>query len=116
MLNTTVVAMAEEPNGIRVTFEGPEVQEPQQVFDKVLIAVGRRPKSRVWVGTHPRQDHATRFIPVDAQRRTADPTISAIGDVTGEPMLAHKATHEGRVAVERSLDTTWRLSRTRSLQ
>ena len=99
MLNTTVVAMHEEPHGIRVTFEGPEVQEPQQVFDKVLVAVGRRPNAQGLGLENTRVEITPRgFITVDAQRRTAEPTIYAIGDVAGEPMLAHKASHEGRVA------------------
>jgi len=99
MLNTTVVAMHAEPNGIRVTFEGSEVQEPQQVFDKVLVAVGRRPNVQ-GLGLENTRVEITPggFITVDAQRRTTEPTIYAIGDVAGEPMLAHKASHEGRVA------------------
>jgi len=100
MLNTTVVAMHEEPNGIRVTFEGSEVQEPQQLFDKVLVAVGRRPNAQGLGLENTRVELTPRgFITVDAQRRTTEPTIYAIGDVAGEPMLAHKASHEGRVAV-----------------
>ena len=99
MLNTTVVAMHAEPNGIRVTFEGSEVQEPQQVFDKVLVAVGRRPNVQ-GLGLENTRVEITPggFITVDAQCRTTEPTIYAIGDVAGEPMLAHKASHEGRVA------------------
>jgi dihydrolipoamide dehydrogenase len=100
MLNTTVVAMQAEPNGIRVTFEGSEIQEPQQVFDKVLVAVGRRPNAQGLGLENTRVEITPRgFITVDAQRRTSEPTIYAIGDVAGEPMLAHKAAHEGRVAV-----------------
>jgi dihydrolipoamide dehydrogenase len=100
MLNTTVVAMREEPNGIRVTFEGSEVQEPQQLFDKVLVAVGRRPNAQGLGLENTRVEITPRgFLTVDAQRRTTEPTIYAIGDVAGEPMLAHKASHEGRVAV-----------------
>jgi dihydrolipoyl dehydrogenase len=100
MLNTTVVAMREEPNGIRVTFEGSEVQEPQQVFDKVLVAVGRRPNAQDLGLENTRVEITPRgFLTVNAQRRTTEPTIYAIGDVAGEPMLAHKASHEGRVAV-----------------
>lgn len=100
MLNTKVVKVAEDPNGIRVTLEG-DASEKEQVFDRVLVAVGRRPNSKI-----PGLD-ATRvnvdqkgFIETDGQRRTAEPTIFAIGDVAGEPMLAHKASHEARVAVE----------------
>ena len=101
MLNTTVAAVKEGPNGIHVTFDGPEVKEREKVFEKVLVSVGRKPnseiagldKTRVQVG--PRG-----FIQVNKQLQTDDPAIFAIGDVVGEPMLAHKASHEGRVAVE----------------
>ena len=99
MLNTKVVGMKEEKKGIRVTFEGGSIKE--QVFEKVLVSVGRKPNSnniglentKVEIDSHG-------FIKVDAQRRTAEQMIFAIGDVAGEPMLAHKATHEGRVAAE----------------
>src|SRR5262249_35678640 len=100
-VNTTVAAVKEESNGIRVTFEGSEVKEQERVFDKVLVSVGRKPnseipgleKTKVQVG--PRG-----FIEVNTQLRTDDPSIYAIGDVVGEPMLAHKASHEGRTAIE----------------
>jgi dihydrolipoamide dehydrogenase len=100
MLNTKVVKVAEEKNGIRVTFEG-DVKETEQVFDRVLVAVGRRPNSKIpgLESTKVKVD-AKGFIETDGQRRTAEPTIFAIGDVAGEPMLAHKASHEARVAVE----------------
>lgn len=101
MLNTTVTALQQGPCGIRATFEGAQVQEPQQLFDKVLIAVGRRPNTAdLGLEQTGVEIDARGFIKVDAQRRTAEPTIYAIGDVAGEPMLAHKASHEGRVAVE----------------
>jgi dihydrolipoamide dehydrogenase len=101
MLNTTVVAMHEAPNGINVTFEGASVQQPQQVFEKVLVAVGRRPNAQDLGLENTRVEVNQRgFISVDAQRRTAEPSVYAIGDVAGEPMLAHKAAHEGRIAVE----------------
>lgn len=100
MLNTKVMKVAEEKKGIRVTFEG-DVPEKEQVFDRVLVAVGRRPNSRIpgLESTQVKVD-AKGFIETDGQRRTAEPTIFAIGDVAGEPMLAHKASHEARVAVE----------------
>ena len=100
MLNTKVVKVAEEANGIRVTFEG-DVQEREQVFDRVLVAVGRRPNSTVpgLDSTGVKIDQKG-FIETDGQRRTAEPSIFAIGDVAGEPMLAHKASHEARVAIE----------------
>jgi dihydrolipoamide dehydrogenase len=100
MLNTKVVKVAEEKNGIRVTFEG-DVAEKEKVFDRVLVAVGRRPNSKIpgLEATRVKVD-AKGFIETDPQRRTAEPSIFAIGDVAGEPMLAHKASHEARVAVE----------------
>jgi len=100
MLNTKVVKVADEGSGIRVTFEG-DVAEKEQVFDRVLVAVGRRPNSEIpgLEATRVKVD-AKGFIETDGQRRTAEPTIFAIGDVAGEPMLAHKASHEARVAVE----------------
>jgi dihydrolipoamide dehydrogenase len=101
MLNTTVKGIKEEPNGIRVTFEGAEVQEKEQVFEKVLVCVGRKPNSQIG-GLDKTQVKVNQrgFIEVNKQLQTADPNIYAIGDVVGEPMLAHKASHEGRTAVE----------------
>jgi dihydrolipoamide dehydrogenase len=116
LLDTKVVKVAEEKgdaakNGIRVTFEGDVTKErregvpadsvEEQVFDRVLVAVGRRPNSKI-PGLDTTQVKVTPqgFIETDPQRRTAEPNIFAIGDVAGEPMLAHKASHEARVAVE----------------
>jgi dihydrolipoamide dehydrogenase len=101
VLETRVTSVVEEPEGLRVRFEGPGAGEPEQVFDKVLVAVGRKPNSAIpgLEGTKVEVD-ARGFILVDEQRRTHEPAIFAIGDVAGEPMLAHKASHEGRVAVE----------------
>jgi dihydrolipoamide dehydrogenase len=100
MLNTKVVKVAEEKNGIRVTFEG-DVAEKEQIFDRVLVAVGRRPNSKIpGLETTQVKVAPNGFVEIDGQRRTAEPNIFAIGDVAGEPMLAHKASHEARVAVE----------------
>jgi dihydrolipoamide dehydrogenase len=101
MVNTKVVKVADEGGkGIRVTFEG-DVPEKEQVFDRVLVAVGRRPNSKIpGLETTRVKVAANGFIETDEQRRTAEPNIFAIGDVAGEPMLAHKASHEARVAVE----------------
>ena len=103
LLNTRVVEMKAEKKGIRVTFEGEGIAPDarQQLFDRVLVAVGRRPNSAIpgLDRTRVRTDERG-FIVVDEQRRTDEPSIFAIGDVVGEPMLAHKASHEGRVAVE----------------
>jgi dihydrolipoamide dehydrogenase len=100
MLNTKVVKVVEDGAGIRVTFEG-DVAEKEHVFDRVLVAVGRRPNSNVpGLETTAVKVDAKGFIETDPQRRTAERSIFAIGDVAGEPMLAHKASHEARVAVE----------------
>jgi len=101
LLNTTVAAVKQEPNGIRVTFDGPEVKEAEKLFDKVLVSVGRKPNSEI-PGLEKTQVKVGRrgFIQVNKQLQTVDPAIYAIGDVVGEPMLAHKASHEGRTAVE----------------
>ena len=103
LLKTKVVSTKEAKDGIAVTFEGelPEGVAKEQTFDRVLVSVGRKPnsavpgleKTRVKVGQRG-------FIEVDEARRTAEPTIYAIGDVVGEPMLAHKASHEARVAID----------------
>lgn len=100
-LGTKVAEMAEEKDGIRVRFEGANVKEPVQTFDRVLVSVGRKPNSSdLGLEKTKVKVNARGFIEIDGQRRTAEPSIFAIGDVAGEPMLAHKATHEGRVAVE----------------
>jgi dihydrolipoyl dehydrogenase len=102
-LNTRVVQMKAEKDGVHVTFEGEGVKggSTQQVFDRVLVSVGRRPNSKIPGLDSTRVKVNERgFIVVDEQLRTDEPSIFAIGDVVGEPMLAHKASHEGRVAVE----------------
>jgi dihydrolipoamide dehydrogenase len=100
LLNTRVVQMKAEAGGIRVTFDA-GAGTRDEVFDRVLVAVGRRPNASVpgLDKTRVRLDERG-FIVVDEQMRTAEPSIFAIGDVVGEPMLAHKASHEGRLAVE----------------
>jgi dihydrolipoamide dehydrogenase len=100
-LNTTVVEMKEVDDGIQVLFQGAGAKGPQPVYEKVLVSVGRKPVTQGLGLEHTRVEIDARgFVKVDGQRRTDEPTIYAIGDVAGEPMLAHKATHEGRVAVE----------------
>ncbi|MDP1569948.1 MAG: dihydrolipoyl dehydrogenase [Vicinamibacterales bacterium] len=100
MLATKVTSMKEAKKGITVAFDG-EGAPAEQTYDYVLVSIGRRPNSKV-----PGLDrtkvtvNAKGFIETDPQRRTAEPTIFAIGDVAGEPMLAHKASHEARVAIE----------------
>lgn len=101
MVKTKVAELKEEGDQIKVRFEGLHVEKPEQHFDRVLVAVGRRPNSEKLGLENTRvQLDPKGFIQVDRQRRTAEPRIFAIGDVAGEPMLAHKASHEGRVAVE----------------
>lgn len=100
LLETTVTALADHGDGVTVTLKGKDGESAQR-FDRVLVAVGRVPNSdvpgldRTAVGRDARG-----FVVVDGQRRTAEPTIFAVGDLVGEPMLAHKASHEARIAVE----------------
>jgi dihydrolipoamide dehydrogenase len=101
MLNTTVASMTEEKDGVKVVFEGDKALLPEATYDKVLVSVGRRPNSEGFGLENTKvvvNDNG--FIEVDGQLRTGEPSIYAIGDVVGEPMLAHKASHEGRTAVE----------------
>ena len=100
MLSTKVTGMKAAKNGITVTFEG-EGAPKSESYDYVLVSIGRRPNSKIdgLEKTKVKVD-AKGFIETDGQRRTAEPTVFAIGDVAGEPMLAHKASHEARVAIE----------------
>jgi len=99
-LNTKVAKLEPKPEGLLATFDG-EIKPQLQMFNRVLMAVGRRPnggeigaeRAGVAVDAHG-------YIAVDQQQRTNVPHIFAIGDVCGEPMLAHKATHEAKVAAE----------------
>ncbi|NQU38519.1 MAG: dihydrolipoyl dehydrogenase [Lentisphaerae bacterium] len=98
-LETRVTSMKESKKGIVVQFSGKH--EGEATFDKVLVAVGRRPSTEGLALEHVGVTLDEKgFIQVDAQRRTSVPTIYAVGDVAGQPMLAHKATHEGKVAAE----------------
>ncbi|OIP08521.1 MAG: dihydrolipoyl dehydrogenase [Betaproteobacteria bacterium CG2_30_59_46] len=100
LLNTSVVALEAKKAGILVTFGGEKAPAPQ-LFDRVLVAVGRRPNGKL-IGAENAgvQTDDQGFIPVDKQQRTNVPHIFAIGDIVGQPMLAHKASHEGKVAAE----------------
>jgi dihydrolipoamide dehydrogenase len=101
LLNTTVASLKDEGSGIRATFEGAEVKEREKVFERVLVSVGRKPNSEIPGLEKTRVQLGPRgFIQVNQQLQTDDPGVYAIGDVVGEPMLAHKASHEGRTAVE----------------
>jgi dihydrolipoamide dehydrogenase len=99
-VNTKVAGLKATPDGIVATLEGEGVESPQ-TFDRVLVSVGRIPNGK-GIGLENTKAKVTDrgFIEVDAQRRTADPKLFAIGDVAGEPMLAHKATREAKVAIE----------------
>ena len=101
MLGTKVAKIEPTAKNVKITFENPDGKTSQQTYDKILIAVGRKPNSND-LGLEKTKIKITPkgFIQVDLQRRTTDPAIFAIGDVAGEPMLAHKASHEGRVAVD----------------
>jgi dihydrolipoamide dehydrogenase len=101
MLETGVTGMEPTDEGIRVSFEGKNAPDEPQVYGKVLVAVGRRPNGRL-IGAEQAgvQVDERGFIPVDKQMRTNVPHIFAIGDIVGNPMLAHKASHEGKVAAE----------------
>ena len=101
MLKTRTVAAEATPNGIKVRFEGEKAPAEPQVYDMVLVAVGRSPNGRSIAAENAGVAVSERgFIPVDKQMRTNMPNIFAIGDIVGQPMLAHKAVHEGHVAAE----------------
>jgi dihydrolipoamide dehydrogenase len=100
LLKTRVTAVAAEAGGLRVTFDGPDGIS-NDLFDRLLVAVGRRPSGKM-VGAEAAGVAVDErgFIAVDKQMRTNVPHIFAIGDVVGQPMLAHKAVHEAKVAAE----------------
>ncbi len=100
LLATGVVRVEALPEGLRVTFEGGKAPPPQ-TYDRVLVAVGRSPNGKLIGAQAAGVTVSDRgFIPVDRQMRTNVPHIYAIGDIAGPPMLAHKATHEAKVAAE----------------
>ena len=100
LLGTKVTGVEATKAGIRVTFAGDKAPEPQ-VYDYVLVAVGRSPNGKLIGADSAGVKVSDRgFIPVDKQLRTNVPHIFAIGDIVGQPMLAHKATHEAKVAAE----------------
>ncbi len=99
-LKTRVSKIEALKNGLKVHFEGEQAPEPQ-LYDRVLMAVGRRPNGRdVGADAAGVSVNERGFIPVNIQMRTNVPHIYAIGDIVGDPMLAHKAVHEGKVAAE----------------
>ena len=101
LLNTTVASVKDEGTGIRATLRAQDGNVQEKVFDRVLVSVGRKTNSEIpglektGVTLGPKG-----FIQVNKQLQTTDSSVYAIGDVVGEPMLAHKASHEGRTAVE----------------
>jgi len=99
-LKTKVVSMAENENGVDVTFEG-DIDTPCQTFDRVLVAIGRKPvSSDIGLENTGVEVDGKGIVIVDDRQRTTDERIFAVGDVAGGMMLAHKATREGKVAAE----------------
>src|SRR5688500_13840301 len=109
LLDTKVVSMKEAKNGITVSLEGPSTSSgaKERTFDRVLVSIGRRPNSAI-AGLDRTQVQVDKrgFIAIDPSRRTDEPSIYAIGAGVGEPMLAPKATHDGRVAVDATAGET----------
>ncbi|NQV32341.1 MAG: dihydrolipoyl dehydrogenase [Phycisphaeraceae bacterium] len=101
LLETRVAQMEESGTGVKVSLEAKDGKVTEQTYSKVLVAIGRRPTT-AGLGLEHTQVKVNEqgFIEIDNQARTAEPTIFAIGDVAGQPMLAHKATAEAKVAVE----------------
>ncbi len=100
LLNTGVTDMKAADDGIHVSMKAGEKTETQ-VFDRVLVAIGRRPNGKlIGAGAAGVEVNQQGFIPVDKQMRTQVPHIYAIGDIVGQPMLAPKAVHEGKIAAE----------------
>jgi dihydrolipoamide dehydrogenase len=99
-VNTRVTSVDASKKGLHVTFEGSKIPE-NKVFDRLLVSTGRIPNGNL-IGAEAAGVEVTErgFIPVDKQMRTNVPHIFAIGDIIGQPMLAHKATHEAKVAAE----------------
>ena len=99
--STKVARVDPTDNEITVHFEGTDGNEFSEVFDTVLVSVGRKPNTAILALENAGISLTDRgFIPVNEKRQTEVPKIYAIGDITGDPMLAHKATHEGKVAAE----------------
>ena len=99
-LKTKVVALSAEKNGLKAEFDG-DSKPKSSIYEKVLVAVGRTPNGKI-IGAESAGINvdSSGFIAVNKQMQTNVPNIYAIGDITGNPMLAHKATHEGKLAAE----------------
>jgi dihydrolipoamide dehydrogenase len=101
MLSTKVAKMEAKNDGIHVDFEGEAAPKETQIYDRVLVSIGRKPNGKnIGAENAGVAVNEWGFIPVDKQQRTNVNYIFAIGDIVGQPMLAHKATHEGKVAAE----------------
>jgi len=101
MLSTKVASMEAKKDGIHVSFEGEDAPKGKEVYDRVLVSIGRRPNGgKIGAENAGVAVDERGFIAVDKQQRTNVPHIFAIGDIVGQPMLAHKATHEAKVAAE----------------
>jgi dihydrolipoamide dehydrogenase len=100
-LRTKVAKLEEAPGGIKAFLEGPDVADKEPVFERVLVAIGRKPNTaEIGLDKAGVEIDDKGFIKVNEQRRSTSERIFAVGDVAGEPMLAHKATHEGKIAAE----------------
>src|SRR5690606_9384330 len=101
LLSTKVEAVSAKPDAIEVSFSGAQAPAEARQFDAVLVAVGRTPNGKLIDAEKAGVQVDERgFIPVNAYLQTNVPHIYAIGDIVGQPMLAHKATHEGHAAAE----------------
>ena len=101
LVDSKVARFDDQYDRVRVVLEGRGIENPEQDFDRVLVSIGRTPNSQDLGLEHTRVDvDEAGFVRVDTRLRTSDPSIFAIGDLVGQPMLAHKASHEGRTAVE----------------
>ncbi|MGB3724763.1 MAG: dihydrolipoyl dehydrogenase [Glaciecola sp.] len=101
MLSTKVTSVTAKEDGLHVTFEGQSAPSTTVIYDKILVAVGRKPNGHKLNATCAGvKINDAGFITVDPQMRTSVEHIFAIGDIVGQPMLAHKATHQGHVAAE----------------
>jgi len=101
LLKTKVLSLQEQRDSVKVLLEDEHGEQREEPFARVLMAVGRRPNSaNLGLENTAVKVNEKGFVEVDVQRRTAEPSIFAIGDVAGEPMLAHKANHEAQIAAE----------------
>ena len=101
MFETKVLEVKDDKKGLKVTLQAKDGTKREESYDRVLVSVGRRPNSKIaGLDKTKVQIDEKGFIKSGPNRQTAEPTIFVIGDVAGEPMLAHKASHEARVAVE----------------